>query len=148
MGLNTASGEMKQRFKVQGSRFNVPTFLRMGGYTLIELMIVLSIIGILVTMAQPNLQKTVIRARETSLKRSLFVMRDMIDQYYADHGKYPDSLDDLIQNKYIRAVPDDPFTRSNTTWVTIPPDGEDGAVFDVHSGSRLVSLAGVPYNEW
>jgi general secretion pathway protein G len=120
----------------------------MAGYTLIELMIVLTIIGILVTMAQPNLQKTVIRAKETSLKRSLFVMRDVIDQYYADHGKYPESLDDLIQNKYIRSVPDDPFTRSSTTWVTVPPEGEEGAVFDVHSGSRLVSLGGVPYNEW
>jgi general secretion pathway protein G len=139
---------MKKGCKVQGPRSKVPVFRRMAGYTLIELMIVLTIIGILVTMAQPNLQKTVIRAKETSLKRSLFVMRDVIDQYYADHGRYPDSLDDLIQNKYMRAVPDDPFTRSNTTWVTIPPEGGEGAVFDVHSGSRMVSLGGVPYNEW
>jgi general secretion pathway protein G len=120
----------------------------MGGYTLIELMIVLTIVGILVSIAQPNLQKTVIRARETSLKRSLFVMRDVIDQHYADHGRYPDSLEDLIQKKYIRAVPQDPFTRSDTTWVIIPPEDGEGAVFDVHSGSRLVSLDGVPYNEW
>jgi general secretion pathway protein G len=141
MGPSIGSGRMTERRTVHGAR-------RTAGYTLIELMIVLTIIGILVSIAQPNLQKTVIRAKETSLKRSLFVMRDVIDQHYADHGRYPDSLEDLIQKKYIRAVPQDPFTRSDDTWVILPPEGEEGAVFDVHSGSRLVSLDGVPYHEW
>ncbi len=118
------------------------------GYTLIELMIVLTIIGILVSIAQPNFQKAVIRARETSLRRTLFVLRDMIDQYYADHGKYPDSLETLVEEHYIRSVPKDPFTRSNKTWVIVPPEGEEGQVYDVHSGSDLVGLDGVPYNEW
>ncbi len=118
------------------------------GYTLIELMIVLTIIGILVSMAQPNLQKAIIRAKETSLRRSLFVLRDMIDQYYADHGKYPDSLDTLVEEHYIRAVPEDPFTKSSSTWIIIPPEHEEGGVYDVHSGSDLVGLNGVPYNEW
>jgi general secretion pathway protein G len=139
---------MSDRRTAHGARRKVLTFRRMAGYTLIELMMVLTIIGILVSIAQPNLQKTVIRAKETSLKRSLFVMRDVIDQHYADHGRYPDSLEDLIQKKYIRAVPQDPFTRSDDTWVILPPEGEEGAVFDVHSGSRLVSLDGVPYHEW
>jgi general secretion pathway protein G len=114
------------------------------------MMIVISLIGILATMSIPNFQKAVIRARETSLLRTLFVVRDVIDQYYSDHGKYPDSLSALAEEKYIRSLPKDPFTSSDTTWVLIPPDGEgvEGAVFDIHSGSNLVSLDGVPYNEW
>jgi general secretion pathway protein G len=111
-------------------------------------MIVLTIIGILASISQPNLQKAVIRAREASLQRSLFVMRDLVDQYYADHGRYPDGLETLVDEKYMRAVPDDPFTRSKKTWILIPPEGEDGGVYDVRSGSNLVGLNGVPYNEW
>ncbi len=119
------------------------------GYTLIELMIVLTIIGILASIAQPSLQKSLIRAREASLRQSLFVLRDVIDQHYADHGVYPDSLEELVEGRYIRAVPEDPFTRSTNTWITLPPqDDAGGAVFDVHSGSDLVGLDGTPYNAW
>jgi len=111
-------------------------------------MIVLSIIGILASIAQPNLQKSIIRARETSLRQSLFVLRDMTDQYYADHGAYPDSLETLVEEHYIRTVPEDPFTKSSSTWILIQPEDAEGGVYDVHSGSDLVGLNDMPYNEW
>lgn len=119
------------------------------GYTLIELMVVVTIIGTLASIAQPNLQRTIIRARESSLRQSLFVMRDVIDQYYSDRGKYPDSLDELVADRYVRAIPEDPFTKSSSTWIVVTPeDDSKGMVYDVHSGSDLVALDGTPYNEW
>jgi len=119
------------------------------GYTLIEMMIVISIISILATMALPSFQKQLVRAKETNLRRSLFIMRDTIDQYFADHGRYPGSLQDLETEKYIRQIPMDPLTGSPDTWITIPPEGfAEGNIYDVHSGSNKVSLDGTPYNEW
>ncbi|MBC2733215.1 MAG: prepilin-type N-terminal cleavage/methylation domain-containing protein [Desulfobacteraceae bacterium] len=119
------------------------------GYTLIEMMIVISIISILATMALPSFQKQLVRAKETNLRRSLFIMRDTIDQYFADHGRYPGSLQDLETEKYIRQTPMDPLTGRSDTWVTIPPEGfAEGNIYDVHSGSNKVSLDGTPYNEW
>jgi general secretion pathway protein G len=119
------------------------------GFTLIELVIVMAIIAILATIAQPNYMRARIKARETSLQRTLFVLRDVIDKFYADHGVYPDSLGDLCDRKYIRAVPRDPFTGSAETWILIPPEGdEEGEIYDVHSGSNKISLRGDPYNEW
>ena len=119
------------------------------GYTLIEMMIVISIISILATMALPSFQKQLVRAKETNLRRSLFIMRDTIDQYFADHGRYPGSLQDLETEKYVRQIPMDPLTGQTSTWITIPPEGfAEGNIYDVHSGSNKVSLDGTPYNEW
>ena len=122
---------------------------RQKGYTLIEMMIVISIISILATLALPSFQKSLVRAKETNLRRSLFIMRDTIDQFFADNGRYPDSLQDLEASKYVRQIPMDPFTGRSDTWITIPP-GEfaEGNVYDVHSGSNKIGLEGVPYNEW
>lgn len=119
------------------------------GYTLLEVMTVVAIVGILATLAVPVYQTSVIRAKESSLRKSLFVLRDVIDQYYADHGQYPDTLNDLTEKKYIRNIPEDPFTKSRDTWIFIPPEsGEAGGIYDVHSGSNKISLHGTPYNEW
>ncbi len=108
---------------------------------------VLAIAGILVTLAQPSFQRSIVKAREASLKQSIYTMRDVIDQYRADHGKYPPTLADLASAGYLRRIPIDPFTKSDGTWQEILDD-TDGGIFDVHSGSDLVALNGTPYNYW
>jgi general secretion pathway protein G len=113
------------------------------------MMIVLAIMSILATIATPNMQRYIVRAREASLRETLFVFRDVIDQHYSDQGKYPGSLQELVKMKYIRSIPIDPITGSSSTWIITPPEGEEkGGVYDVHSGSDRVSLDGEPYNEW
>ena len=123
------------------------------GFTLIELMIVFAIMGTLVTIALPNLTRSIIRAREAVLREDLFQMRDAIDQYYTDKGKYPDTLRDLVNTQegarsYLRDVPRDPFTGADDWIIVAPESGEEGAVFDVHSASPLVATDGSAYNTW
>lgn len=122
------------------------------GFTLIELMIVLSIMGILIAIAQPSLKHSIVRAREAVLREDLYQIRDALDQYYADHGKYPAQLSDLTDaadktKSYLRTLPKDPFTGS-TDWITVNLDSEDGGVFDVHSASPQVATDGTAYNTW
>lgn len=125
-----------------------------AGYTLIEMLIVLTILGILAAIAAPSVRVHSIRAREAVLMEDLYQMRQTIDAFFADRARYPDSLEELVTERYIRDLPTDPFTRSDDTWETIPPesstDGElaPGGVFDVRSGSDKVGLNGIPYNEW
>ena len=123
------------------------------GFTLIELMVVLAIIGLLITIAQPVLTRSITRARESVLREDLFQMRDAIDQYYTDNGKYPPTLKDLVNTQeatksYLREVSRDPFTGTDD-WITVAPEnGEEGGVFDVHSASPLVATDNTAYNTW
>jgi general secretion pathway protein G len=124
------------------------------GFTMIELLVVLSLIVILATMGMSQYRTSVIHAREAVLKEDLFRMRDAIDQYYADKGKYPSSLDSLVSDGYLRKIPEDPITKSADTWTTVPaepdpnnPSAEPG-VYDVKSGAQGTALDGSSYSDW
>lgn len=118
-----------------------------SGFTLVELMIVVAIIGILATIAVPSYQSSLIKAKEAVLRQDLFTLRELLDHHRADKGKYPPALDGLVAAGYLRAIPKDPFTNSSTTWQEISEPTE-GGVFDVYSGSDLVGTNGIPYNRW
>lgn len=124
-----------------------------AGFTLIELLIVMSIIGILASIAAPSVRQHMIRARETVLLENLYQMRGAIDAFYADKAKYPESLDELVESKYLRGLPRDPFT-GEAEWDCLPPEpsieGElaEGGCYDPHSTSDVVGLNGIPYREW
>jgi general secretion pathway protein G len=126
----------------------------LSGFTLIELMIVLTLIVILATMGMTQYRTSVIYAREATLKEDLFRMRDAIDQYYADKGQWPSTIDALVSDGYLRRLPEDPFTKSSATWQPVPaepdpnnPTAEPG-VYDVKSGSDASALDGSKYAEW
>ncbi|HYA87283.1 MAG TPA: type II secretion system protein [Nitrospirota bacterium] len=123
-----------------------------NGFTLLELMIVLAIMGVLVSIATPNLKISIVRAREAVLREDLFQIREAIDQYYADNDKYPPTLQDLINQQektksYLRDIPKDPFTGASD-WITVAAEGEEGGVFDAHSASPLIAIDGTTYNSW
>jgi general secretion pathway protein G len=124
------------------------------GFTLIELLIVMSIIGILASIVVPSYQRNLIKAREAVLMEDLYQMRRAIDAYFADNIRYPESLESLIESKYLHDIPRDPFTQSTDTWEEIQPtpsiDGSiaEGGLEDVRSGSDLIGLNGIPYREW
>jgi general secretion pathway protein G len=125
-----------------------------NGYTLIELMVVMAIISVLVSIAVPLYQKSLLRTKETLLKNNLFTLRTVIDEYTFDKQKAPQTLQDLVDEGYLRAVPVDPITGSDQTWRLIMEDAVSSVdqtqpgIFDVRSGSDQKSLEGTPYSEW
>ncbi|UWE14524.1 type II secretion system protein [Herbaspirillum huttiense] len=122
---------------------------RNAGFTLIELLVVLAIIGTLLALAAPRYIGSVEKAREAALRENLATMRDVIDKFYGDTGKYPASLNDLVTQRYLRKIPVDPMTESNQSWISLAPeDGGQGAVFDVRSGSQGRARDGTFYKDW
>lgn len=119
------------------------------GFTLIELLIVLGIVALLLTLAVPRFFPSVDKSKETILAENLRNTRIVIDQYRADTGRYPDSLEQLVEKKYLRELPYDPLTESRETWVVQPPEeGEQGEVYNLHSGAPGNDRNGRPYAEW
>lgn len=119
------------------------------GFTLIELLVVLAVIALLITVAMPRYMRSLEKSKEAVLKENLWVMRDALDKYYGDTGKYPASLVDLVEHKYLRSVPLDPMTESASTWQIVPPaDPELGGVYDVKSGASGRSTSGTAYGDW
>ncbi|HEV8094598.1 MAG TPA: prepilin-type N-terminal cleavage/methylation domain-containing protein [Burkholderiales bacterium] len=120
-----------------------------AGFTLIELLVALAIIALLLSLAVPRYFGSLSRAEEAVLKENLASMRDALDKHYADTGKYPASLEDLVTKKYLRNVPTDPVTQSQSTWIVVPPaDPGQGAVYDVRSGAQGSGRDGKPYEQW
>ena len=125
-----------------------------AGWTLIELVIVMAIIAVLASMAVVGTRNAVLLAREATLKEDLFRMRDAIDQYYADKGKYPADLQALVTDQYMREVPVDPVNQSRDSWQTVPAEPDptnpagDAGIFNVKSGAEGTSLQGQPYSEF
>ena len=123
------------------------------GFTMLELMVVMTLIVVLATMGMTQYKSSQIYAKEAVLKEDLFRLRDAIDQFYADKGTYPSTLDTLVSDGYLRKVPDDPFTKSSSTWQTVPAEPDPNSptvepgVYDVKSGA-VTALDGTKYSEW
>jgi general secretion pathway protein G len=119
------------------------------GFTLIELLVVLAIIATLLTIAVPRYYASIERSKEAVLKENLYQLRDAIGKYYADKGKYPESLEALAADKYLRKVPLDPVTDSAATWLLVAPeDPQKTGVFDVRSGAQGKGLDGSEFSTW
>lgn len=119
------------------------------GFTLIELLVVMVIIGMLLSIAAPRYFHSVDKSKETVLRDDLAVIRKSLDQFYADNGKYPDSLKDLVTHRYLRKIPPDPITQSAKTWVIVSPEDPSlGAVYDIKSGTDKRAPDGTLYANW
>lgn len=121
-----------------------------AGFTLIELIVTLSIVALLLAIVVPHYAGRVSRAEEAVLRENLLLMRDALDKHYGDLGRYPEALGDLVSKRYLRSIPNDPFTRRADTWLAVAPPSPPGAtgIYDVRSGSPATGSDGRPYAEW
>lgn len=135
-----------------GTRDSGPAARRAAaGFTLIELMIVVTIIGILATISQPMFRNAMAQAREAALRENLYVLRDAIDKFSADNDKYPESLTDLVEKRYVRKLPKDPITGSAESWQVVyftDDKGQQAGIIDVKSGSDATGSDGQKYSDW
>ena len=123
--------------------------LRKTGFTLVELMVVLAIMALLISIVAPHYMGRISRAEEAVLRENLTLMREALDKHYADAGRYPAALDELVEKRYLRRIPEDPITHSDKSWVVIAPDDpKKGAVYDVRSGAQGNGLNGKAYAQW
>ena len=123
--------------------------MRARGFTLIELLVVLAIVATLLLLVAPRYFQSVDHAKEAVLRDNLRTVRDTIDKFHADQGRYPEALEELVEKKYLRALPADPVTESATTWQMVPvPDGAKGAVYGIRSGAPGMASDGTKFADW
>jgi len=140
--------------KVRRRRLNLvrdghrPGGLSNGGFTLVELLVVMAIIATLLSIVAPKYFNSLNRSKETVLRQDLNIMRDAIDKFNSDTGKYPEDLAELVEKRYLRAIPVDPLTESAETWIAVPAPNAVGGVYDVHSGSSEQAKDGTLYESW
>lgn len=128
---------------------DMPTNQKHTGFTLIELLVVMAIIATLLSIVAPRYFNSLEKAKEAVLRQDLGIMRNAIDQFYSDLGKYPIDLMELVDKRYLRRIPIDPLTESDQTWIEVPPDNEEETgVYDVHSGYSGRASDGSFYEEW
>ena len=123
--------------------------MKRKGFTLIELLVVLGIVALMLTLAVPRYFPSIDKSKEVVLADNLRNVRQVLDQYYGDTGRYPDSLEQLGEKKYLRALPYDPIAESDASWIVVPPeDGSKGGVYNVRSGAPGNDRSGKPYADW
>jgi len=124
--------------------------MRCRGFTVMELLVVLLLVALLASLVTPLVTGSIHRAKESTLKENLYILRKAIDEYYTDAGAYPEELEALVEKRYIRKVPEDPLTGSKDTWILVHDEGEDGTggIIDVRSGSEEKAGDGTRYSDW
>ncbi len=148
MGSPTVTGERRATGHLAAAAR--PAGRRASGFTLIELLVVFVIIGLLLSIALPRYQSSVQRSKEAVLRQNLATAREAIDRYHADRGRYPDALEDLVREGYLRSAPSDPIAESSNAWVIVPPRelGSQGRVFDLRSSAPGTGRDGTRFEDW